>query len=361
MSLVVFVVLAAVGLFVFREELELEHTFRRLKYWQATEEAYSFDAHNSNRYVAFNGGLAVASAGGLNTYGSDGHETMVSQSRLSLPQIRSGSDMVMAYDVGGSTLLAIHKTGGEVLRVSSDKPILDADISAGDDICYLSSEAGYKSVLTVYNEKQECIYRWLSTTTFLSQCAVSGNGKDLAAVGLDQRDGSFVSTLNLFRTDSEEILSTVVLGSDLIYELLYLHDNLLCAIGETTVTYISAAGEVVGSYAYSGKYLKDHDTCGDGFLALSMNTYRAGNRYSLVLVDEKGGELGSVYIGQEILDISASGKYIAVLTPQKLTIYDRKLAVFAETEDVGTATAVLMQNDGVALLLGAGSGRLYVP
>lgn len=362
MILVCILVLTAVGLFVFRKELHLDHALRRLKYWNASGgEIYFFDAHNSNRYASFDGGLAVASAGGLSTYDSDGREAVISQSKLSLPEIQTGGDMVMAYDVGGNTLLAIHKSGGEVLRVTSDKPILDADLSQGGDICYLSSEAGYKSVLTVYNEQQERIYRWLSTSTFLSLCAISDNGKDLAAIGLDQRDGSFVSTLNLFRTDTDQLINTVVLGDDLIYDLMYLDSDLLCAVGESCVIYISAAGEILGTYDFGGRYFKDHNASGEGFLALSMNTYRAGNRYSLVLVDETGSELGSVYVGQEILDISAAGKYIAVLTPQKLTIYDRKLTVYAETDDTGSATAVLMQSDGVAMLLGSGSGRLYIP
>ena len=69
----------------------------------------------------------------------------------------------------------------------------------------------------------------------------------------------------------------------------------------------------------------------------------------------------SVYVGQEILDLSASGKYIAVLTPKGLTVYDRNLSVCSQTEDTKGATAVLMRQDGTALLLGGGTGTLYIP
>ena len=48
--------------------------------------------------------------------------------------------------------------------------------------------------------------------------------------------------------------------------------------------------------------------------------YKAGDRCSVVTVDHQGKELGSLFVGAEILDISACGKYLAVLTTEKLMI-----------------------------------------
>ena len=364
MALVTLVVLGVVALIIFWDDLHMDAKILRLKYWRAGGDAsygtYSFDAHNSNCYADFDDGLAVASVGGLSTYTSDGRVAFVSQGQISLPQIKAAEDTVMAFDVGGNTLLALHKTNGEVLRVETEKAILDADISADGDICYVAPEGGYKSVLTVYNEKQELIFRWLSTSTFMPLCAVSEKGDSLAAIGLDQKDGSFSSVLNLFRTDTDQIVKTVHLGSDLVYDLMYENDT-ICAVGENGVTYLSADGEVLQTYSYDGKYLKDFDDSGNGFLALSLNTYRAGNRYSLVVMDETMEEPISVYIGREIIDLSAAGKYIAVLTTDGLTVYDRDLAVCSQTKNTETATSVLMRPDGTALLLGGGTGRLYIP
>ena len=365
MALVVLLVCGVVSLIIFWDELHMDARLLRLKYWRSNGEGtygtYSFDAHNSNCYANFDDGLAVASVGGLSTYAEDGHMSCVSQGQLSLPQIKSVKDMVMAFDVGGNSLLAIHRSNGEVLRAETEKAILDADISVDGDICFVSSEGGHKSVLTVYNEKQELVYRWLSTSTFLPVCAISDEGEELAAIGLDQKDGSFSSTLNLFQTDTDQIVNTVHLGGDLIYDLMYVNKDTLCAIGEGAVTYLSSVGDVLQAYSYEGKYLKDYDAGGNGFLALALNTYRAGNRYSLLVVDETMSEPISVYIGQEILDLSAAGKYIAVLTPKGLTVYDRDLAVCFQTQNIGAATSVLMRQDGTALLLGGGMGRLFIP
>jgi len=92
-----------------------------------------------------------------------------------------------------------------------------------------------------------------------------------------------------------------------------------------------------------------------------VNTYRAGNRYSLVTVDKKGQRIAGTYIGQEILSLSACGRYIAVLTAEGLTIYTQNLSVYAQTIETGNATDVVMREDGSVLLLGNGQGRLYIP
>ncbi len=363
--LVMIVVLGAVAVMLFPDALNMDALRRWVKYLNVrTDEnggVYSFDSHNSNRYASFDGGLAIASVGGLSVYTSDGREAIVSQGQLSLPILQTGKNLAMTYDVGGSTLLAVHRRNGEVLRVTSEKAILDADLSAGDDICYASSASGYKSVLTVYNDRQERVYRWLSSSTYMPLCTISDNGAQMAAIGLDQKNGAFESTLNLFRTHYDQIERTVSLGNELIYDVDYTGDDVICVVGETSVRCFDAAGEILGVYQYGDSFLKDFDLSGNGFLTLSLNMYRAGNRYSLVTVDTDGRELASLYIGQEILDLSACGKYLAVLTMDGLAIYNRMLEEYAHTEEVGAATSVVMCEDGSVLLLGGGTGKIYIP
>lgn len=362
---IIIAVCALVAVFVFRDALNLDGLRRWVKYLNVRGDGdygtYTFDSHNSNQYASFAGGLAVASVGGLDTFDSKGEEAFLSQAQLELPQIQTGNKLVMVYDVGGNTLLAVHSQSGEVLRLETEKPILDADLSKGDAICYSTSASGYKSVLTVYNSKQELIYRWLSSTIYMPLCAVSDNGAYLAAVGMGQTDGSFESTLYLFQTNSEKLVHSVSLGNELIYDLLFLDNNTICAIGEDSAQFLSLDGTQTGSYAYGDQYLKDFDAGGNGFLTLSVNMYRAGNRYSLITVDEMGNEIAASYIGQEILDFSACGKYVALLTSEGLTIYNRDLTVYHETAETGMATSVLMREDGSALLLGGGQGHLYIP
>lgn len=354
-----------VALFLFGDGINLDSMRRWVKYMNVRDDgvygSYSFDSHSSNRYGSVQDGLALASVSGVSLYGESGEEETNVQIQLSLPRLVARDEIAMAYDVGGYGLVAVHSQKGEVLRLAESRPILDADLSDGGHIALASSASGYKSVLSVYNDEQLLVYRWLSSSTYLPLCAVSSDGKWLAAIGLGQSGGAFDSSLLLFRTDSEEVQHTVSLGSQIVYDLLFLNNNTICAVSENGLQFVDTNGEFLGDCDYHDLYLKDYDDGGDGFLCLSLNMYKAGNRYSLVTVDEKGNQLAEVYIGQEILDLSACGKYVAVLTPEGLTIYNQYLSVYHQTIETGNATSVVMREDGSVLLLGSGSGNLYIP
>lgn len=324
-------------------------------------ESFSFDAHSSNQYAGFNGGLAVASVSGLSVYGSDGAESRILQTSMTTPSLQTCEAMVMAYDVGGYSLMTVGKKGNELLNATAAKPILDADLSPDGFVCYSTSEPGYKSVLYVYNTNGSMIYRWLSSSQYLPVCTVSKGGSYLAAVALGQANGIFESRLVVFKTDSEDMYSSVTLGNELFYDLEFLDDGTLCAVGEDAVMWLRMDGTVLGKYSYGGAYLKDFDFGGNGFLTLSLNMYKAGNSCTVVTVDPSGEELGSCFYTEEILDSSAAGNYIAVLTANGLDIYTRTMERYASLDAAQGATAAVMRMDGTALLLSGGVGRKYTP
>lgn len=120
-------------------------------------------------------------------------------------------------------------------------------------------------------------------------------------------------------------------------------------------------GTVLGKYSYGGAYLKDFDFGGSGFLTLSLNMYKAGNSCTVVTVSPSGEELGSSSYTEEILDSSAAGNYVAVLTANGLDLYKQDMTRTARLDATQSATAVVMRMDGTALLLSGGTGRKFIP
>lgn len=359
---VILIVAALAALYYFREEpAEQAQAETTVSTGGEVVDSFSFDAHSSNEYAAFNGGLAIASVSGLSVYASDGSESRILQTAMTTPRILACSEAVMAYDVGGYNLITVGKKGTELLNVTAAKPILDADLSPDGYVCYSTSESGYKSILYVYHAGGSMMYRWLSSSQYLPICTVSQNGTYLAAVALGQANGIFESSLVVFRTDSEEIYSSVTLGNELYYDLEFLEDGTLCAVGESSVMWLRMDGTVLGKYSYGGAYLKDFDFGGSGFLTLSLNMYKAGNSCTVVTVSPSGEELGSSSYTEEILDSSAAGNYVAVLTANGLDLYRQDMTRTARLDATQSAAAVVMRMDGTALLLSGGTGRKYIP
>jgi len=192
-------------------------------------------------------------------------------------------------------------------------------------------------------------------------CAASPNGKRVAAVGLGQQDGAFRSTLYLFHTDSEEPEHETSLGGGLVYDLHFVSDNRICAVGEDAVYWLNGNGEVQSTYDLTSWYLEDYDLGGDGFLLLSLNMYKAGDRCSVMSVDYDGNQLGSLFVGAEILDISANGKYAAILTTENLIICHKDISEYHTVPNTWMATSVVMRDDGTAYLMTGNTAELFIP
>lgn len=322
---------------------------------------FTFDASNANQYADYIGGLAVASMTGLSTYDKNGTEVSIAQTQMLYPSIRTGNSYVMAFDAGGTKLHLMKEKSGSILELTAPNPILDADLADDGCICYSTSEVGYKSVLYVYNADQQLIYRWMSSSQYMPVCAVSAGAEYLAATTLGQRDGLYDSGISVFRTDSEDVYKTIPLGNELIFDLSFWDKSTLCVVGEQSARWLGMNGGTAGSYNYNGAYLKDYDFGGSGFLTLMLNMYKAGNRYSVVTVASDGSELGRLSVDAQVLDFSVGGKYIAVLTATKLSVYTQDMELFAEADNEIGATDVVMRKDGSCILISGNHGTIYAP
>ncbi len=66
-------------------------------------------------------------------------------------------------------------------------------------------------------------------------------------------------------------------------------------------------------------------------------------------------------IREEVLSISASGRYLAVLYADRLVVYNQDIQPYASLQGTGNTRQVLMRPDGSVLLLSAGSASLFLP
>jgi len=184
------------------------------------------------------------------------------------------------------------------------------------------------------------------------RCAGASGSKYAAAAVLGQQDGMFESSVVLFRTDAEEIACTIPIGNAMIYDLHFVSDSKLCVLAEDALSFYDLDGNLLGSFSYGESYLKDYTTDGSGCLTLVMNLYQAGNRYTVLTVGYDGAELGRLSSGEQILDISAAGKYLAILTSSSLSIYDQALQEYDVSDNTAGA------GTGGGCRVGPGGGYL---
>ena len=135
----------------------------------------------------------------------------------------------------------------------------------------------------------------------------------------------------------------------------------LITLSDTCLTFAGTDGKRIAAYPYSGTYLREYAFGGTGFTALLLNRYSSGSVGRLVTVGDDGAEIASVDVNEEVLSISAAGRYLAVLYASRLVIYNSDLQVYAALNGTDSVGSVLMRQDGSAILAGAESAELFLP
>ena len=322
---------------------------------------YRYESASKNRFALLGESLVVLSDASLSLYDSAGEEVFSTPVTMAAPALASGGGRAVAYDVGGTALYVVDASGLLLeLTADEEEPYISATLNKNGQLAVTAQKRGYKGSVKVYGRTPgpEPVFEFKSSQRFVSDGYVLGD--TLAAVTLGQENGVFVSNIVLYRMPGEDPAANYSVTGGLVAAIGE-QEGRLVTVSDSVLTCAGTGGEISGSYSYDGSYLRDYDLGGTGFTALLLNRYRSGSVGRLVTVDKNGEELGSLDIREEVLNISASGRYLAVLYADHLSVYNQDLQAYATLQGTGDARDVLMRSDGSVLLLSGGSASLFLP
>lgn len=358
-------VLAVVLLAAYRDGTGFDVLRRYLNYGSVEkvggEVVYDYDASSNNRFAVLGDKLVVLSETSLSLLDSDGGEVWSANVNMAAPALSRGGDRAVAYDVGGLELYVVDQKG-EVLHLTADKeePFIAATLNDKGWLAVTAEMRGYKGCVSVYDKDMELVFRFRSSTRFVTDGYVTDDCGYLAAVTLGQENSVFVSNVVLYDVTREDPVADYDISDGLVAAIGQ-QAGKLATVSDTCLTFADTSGKVTASYAYGGAYLRDYDLSGDGFAVLLLNRYQSGSVGRLVTVDAEGTELGSLDVNEEVLSVSAAGRYLAVLYTDRLVVYNQDLQVYASLNGTDYAREVLMRTDGSVLLLSSESAGLFLP
>ena len=354
-------VLGVVALAAWRDGTGFDALRRRFAYGGTQAEGtIRYEASTANRFASLEGGVAVLSDRELTVLRDDGGEVCRIAAAFASPGLVSGGGRAAAYDVGGTELYVVD-ISGEKLHLSTEGAILSVNLNAGGYLAVTAEAANCKSAVTVYSPGGAQLFLFRSAQRFLSTAAVTEDGKTLAAVALGQENGAFTSQLLFYdlSQDASEPQSTGSVSGDLVFTL-DAGGTALAALGEDSLTFFPLAGEAA-SFPFGGQHLRGFAFGGDGFALLQLNRYQSGSAGRLVNVSADGETLGEREISEEVLDLSAAGRYLAVLYTDRCVVYNSALQEYASLVGTDGVRAILQRSDGSVLLMGSEEARLFVP
>ncbi|MBR4546104.1 MAG: hypothetical protein IKO14_09070 [Oscillibacter sp.] len=326
-----------------------------------TDKLYAYPSSALSRFASMGDKLVVLTDTSLRLLGGDGEEIWSQPVRMTTPALSANGNRVAVWDVGGSELYVLGESG-PILSLTSDNdgPFLSARLNKNGWLAVTAGRHGYKGAVRVYDMRMKPVFEFHSSRRFVIDACVLDDNSRVAAVTLGQRDSVFVSDILYYRLDEKEPEAECNLPDALTLEVRQRGSG-LTAMCDSCVVGVAADGEISTRYDYGDAWLREYDLGGDGFAALYLSRYQSGSVGRLVTVDDSGEELGSVDVLEEIVDISAAGRYVAALYTDRLVVYNLALGVYASLSGTENIQNVLMRPDGSALLLGGSSAQLFLP
>lgn len=362
------VVLAAVGAIVFRDSLNLDSIKRWFHYRtlvlsdSGRAESFAYDGSLNDTFAVLDGDLLVCSANAISLYSGSG-VCYVSQSvSMENPVVDTNGSLAVVYDAGGSSLYVL---GQRELIWSTEEldPILAARLNENGQLTVVTQTGGYRGQVTVYDASYEPLMSVNLSSAFVMDAALSDDGATLAIVTIGQQDGSFSSTLAFYTMNTSASGDfvpdlTCPLDSSVVLDIRHTESR-LWAVSDMGLTIADHSGQTAAA-DWSDMHLKRYTLTGDGFTAALLGKYRAGSQAELWVVKEDGSRR-TLATNEQVLSLAAAGRYVAVLTGDRLDIYTADLELYSTLNGTQGARSVLLMEDGSAILISAESASFYVP
>lgn len=365
------VVLAAalflVAAVAFRDSFNLDSVKRWFTYRSLIRsdsgraESFPYDGELTDTFAVLDGDLLVCSRNAISLYSGSGTQYINQSVGMENPVVNTNGSLAVVYDAGGSSLYIL---GQRTLVWSAQdlESILSARLNKNGQLTVVTQASGFRGAVTVYDAAYSPVVDVNLSSAFVMDAALSDDGHTLAILTVGQTDGAFSTDLELYNMDyasgqySPDF--SCQLGSGVVLETRHTA-SAVWSLGDRGLTVTGHDGRSAG-VSWADKHLRRYTLDGDGFAAVLLGKYRAGSQAELWVVNSQG-QRRVLELNEQVMSISAAGRYLAVLTSDRLDIYTSELELYNTLEGTQGARSALLMPDGSAILISADSAGFYVP
>ena len=362
------ILLAAVTAVVFRDQLNVDNIKRWFHYRSLVlndsgqAESFVYDGDLTDTFATLDGDLLVCSRNAISLYSGSGTRYVSRSVNMENPVVDTNGSFAVVYDAGGDELYVL---GQRQLVWSAEdlESILSAHLNKNGQLTVVTQSGGYRGRVIVYDTAYQPMVSVNLSSAFVMDAALSDDGKTLSILTVGQDDGTFSSSLALYTLNTAAAGNfvpdlTCTLGSNVVIATRHTA-NYVWSVGDQRLDITDHKGNNL-SIDWSDRYLKRYTLGGSDFAAALLGLYRAGSQAELWTVDGDGHRHVLEY-NEQVLSLSAAGRYVAVLTGDRLDIYTSDLTLYDSLEGTQGARTVLLMDDGSAILISADTASFYVP
>lgn len=340
----ILVVVLAVLVFLYHDKLAVSDRASNTSTVASAGEPFTYETGSKQMFALMGDNLAIASSTGLQLLDSSGNTASRQVFTMTNPAVCSSGNYSAFYDVGGKSL-RVYKDK-DYVQMDQDNELISVSLNSSGYMAVNEQAAGYKGCVTVYDEKQQAVYKWYSGSGYTIDADISPDSNTLAVLCVE----STGSIIHFFRLDSEKEISSVKLDNELGFKLRYSSDSRLSVLSEKAVHFYTQEGKSISDYSFGENYLTNFEL-GDDFCAVTLSKYVSGSNVTLISFSSEGKVLGSLPLSDEPVSLFSQKQKLLVLDSDSIKLYSRSLEIQKQNQvSPGYVSAVLLSNGNVLLL-----------
>jgi hypothetical protein len=301
-----------------------------------TVQEFTFIGDSRNQYLMYRDRLVVMGVDGVTMFDPKRSSQTTIPMTYQKPAAQSGSRYMLCYDAGGTELKVVRDAEVEE-TLQMEGTLLTAAVNDSGVFAVVTSQAGYKGMVDVYNNSRENFYKLYSNESILD-LEISPLSGSMSMLALDTQEGTLKSRLLVYDFNKEEPVGRYEKEGSLFLDLQYKDSNLMAVVGEDGLYYFNGNGVERGSYDFGGRYLQHYDLAPQRYTALALSENKAGVQNVIRSVNNNGELQGEYAMQEEILDLCADDQNIYILTAAQLIVLNNRCE-WEQTVDLDHAEA----------------------
>lgn len=224
--------------------------------------------------------------------------------------VRTSAMRTLTFDRGG-TQYRIDSVADEIAVKSTDNKLIDCDIADNGSYALGTLSESEAGTVTVYNKRNEMIYKFHSADKQILRVVISRDGKSIGVCSVSIENSQAVSTVSLYSIKSEKAVKVEDFAGQTVYALRFANNSTLCgitnegwfALGKNDVKKVSFESKSPMKYQFTDN--------GDTLISLAGASNSAEN--DIVIIKPNGEKAADFKVDSTVDSISADGGKIFVL------------------------------------------------
>lgn len=234
------------------------------------------------------------------------------------PILCTAGNHILIAEMGG-TRVQTQTISGTVKETDTEADIVAASIAKNGSFAVATgSSKSYVSEVVFYSKDGVEKLHWYSSDILVMGISLRDDGRKMAVVGVQAKNGAMESRLLVFDTGSNKDPVKYTGTNVMLYQVGFLSNGAIAAVGDTETWTVHTGSEKISKIQYADKKLIGCDFA-DSQVGLVLQTYGTTSGFTVLAVNKTGNQVYSIDFDEGFQSFSSCpGNRFFVLTDEKV-------------------------------------------